>query len=84
MKIIVLNLPRSTSQDDLFQLFKPHGSIKSCDIVMDKATGKSKGFGFVEMPDHHHAAAAIKTLNGHMIGDKRLRVKVSEAAEKTE
>lgn len=75
MKIMILNLPRVTTQDELFHLFKPHGSIQSCVIVMDKATGQSKGFGFVEMPDMHHAEAAIKALNGHMIGTNRLRVK---------
>ncbi len=82
MKIIILNLPRVTTQDDLFKLFKPHGSIQSCDIVLDKGTGQSKGFGFVEMPDAHHAAAAIKGLNGFMIGANRLRVKISEAVDK--
>jgi RNA recognition motif-containing protein len=75
MKIIVLNLPRTTTQDDLFTLFKVHGSIQSCAIVMDKSTGRSKGFGFVEMPDSHHAAAAIKGLNGHLLGKNKLRVK---------
>lgn len=78
MKIIILNLPRKATQDDLFQLFKPYGMIKSCVIVMDKETGTSKGFGFVEMTDHRKAAIAIKELNGHMIGDKRLRVKASD------
>ena len=80
MKIIILNLPRTTTQDELFNLFKGFGSIKSCSIVMDKATGQSKGFGFVEMPDMHDANDAIKGLNGTMVGDKRLRVK--EAVEK--
>ena len=80
MKIIILNLPRSTTQDELFNLFKSYGSIKSCTIVMDKVNGQSKGFGFVEMPDMHDANSAIKELNGHMIGDKRLRVK--EATDK--
>jgi RNA recognition motif-containing protein len=75
MKIIVLNLPRTATQNELFKLFKPHGSIQTCTIVMDKATGQSKGFGFVEMPDSHHAAAAIKGLNGHLIGKNKLRVK---------
>lgn len=83
MKIIILNLPRTTTQDELFTLFKPYGSIQSCTIVMDKEKGHSKGFGFVEMPDMHHANAAIKDLNGHMIGNKRLRVKPSDAVEKT-
>lgn len=82
MKIIILNLPRSATQDDLFNLFKAYGSIKSCTIVMDKVTGQSKGFGFVEMPDSHHAAAAIKALNGFMMGKNALRVKISEAVEK--
>ena len=78
MKIIVLNLPRTTTQDQLFNLFKPHGSIKSCVIVMDKATGHSKGFGFVEMPDMHHGNAAIKALNGSTVGEKKIRVKMHD------
>lgn len=78
MKIIILNLPRSTTQDELFNLFKAHGSIKSCVIVMDKATKASKGFGFVEMPDMHHGNAAIKALNGSLIGKNKLRVKMHD------
>ena len=70
MKIIVLNLPRTTTQDQLFNLFKPHGSIKSCVIVMDKATGHSKGFGFVEMSEDSEAQAVIQKFNGSELGGR--------------
>ena len=63
MKILVRNLSRETTEDELLALFKAHGDVQYCKLVMDKATGKSKGFGFVEMPDNSEADAAIKGLN---------------------
>ncbi len=75
MKLMVLNLPRTFSENDLAKLFKEYGNIKNCTIVMDVAAGKSKGFGFVEMALKHEAAVAIKALNGFTIGQKTIRVK---------
>lgn len=75
MKIIVLNLPRDLSEDGLADLFKPHGRIDSCDLVMDVHTGISKGFGFVEMPMENEAEAAIATLHGTKINKCKIRVK---------
>ena len=75
MKLMALNLPRTFSENDLAKLFKAYGNIKRCTIVMDAATGKSKGFGFIEMALKHEAAAAIKELNGSTVGEKKIRVK---------
>lgn len=75
MKIIVLNLPRDLSEDGLAYLFKAHGSIYSCDLVMDANTGISKGFGFVEMPAEQEAEAAIAALHGTKINKSKIRVK---------
>ena len=64
MKLIALNLPRDLTEIELAELFKPHGGIQSCDLVMDANTGVSKGFGFVEMPEADEADQAIKALHG--------------------
>ena len=58
MKLIALNLPRDFDENALAALFKTHGNIKGCTLVMDEKTGKSKGFGFVEMPDAKEAKLA--------------------------
>lgn len=77
MNIIVLNLPRETTEDELSEMFKTHGEVSSCNLVMDKETGASKGFGFVEMNDEVQANAAIEALHGTKIGKRKIRVKVS-------
>jgi len=74
MKLIVLNLPRDFSEDDLAKLFKAYGNIKACDLVMDDKTGTSKGFGFVEMALEHEAKAAIEALHGSKLNKNRIRV----------
>jgi len=76
MKIMILNLPRSLAKGDMAKLFKTYGNIQSCTLVMDEATGGSKGFGFVEMLDHE-ALVAIEALNGMVIDKKKIRVKVA-------
>jgi len=81
MKILVRNLSRDTTESELLELFKAHGDVQYCKLVMDKATGKSKGFGFVEMPRAGEAKAAIKTLNAQEIGGSRIRVKKAEPSE---
>jgi len=75
MKLIVLNLPRDLSEDDLAELFKAHGDIKACNLVMDDKTGTSKGFGFVEMASETDAETAIKQLHGSKMGKNKIRVK---------
>ncbi len=68
-------MSREVNEKELFQLFQPFGRIKSLNIVIDASTGKSKGFGFVDMPEDSEAAAAIRALNGKLVQGLRMRVK---------
>ena len=77
MKLIILNLPRDLSEQSLALLFKKIGDIKSCTLVIDKYTGISKGFGFVEMALTHQGEIAIKELHGTKIGKNKIRIKQS-------
>jgi RNA recognition motif-containing protein len=81
MNLIVLNLPRQTTEKQLIELFKTHGVVVSCDIIKDKETGKSKGFGFVDMKNDDEAEAAIKTLHGTEFFNQKIRVKVTKDKE---
>ena len=78
MKLLVRNLARTTTEDDLKSLFETHGSIQSVSLVMDKESGLSKGFAFVEMPNQGEAKAAIKTLNGVDLAGNKIRVKKAD------
>ena len=78
MKLLIRNLDRLTTQEQLKELFQEFGSVQSCILVMDKETGKSKGFGFVEMPKSGDAKTAIKKLNNKTIGSTKIRVKKAE------
>lgn len=78
MKILIRNLARTTSEDTLAALFNEYGAVQSCNLVMDKETGGSKGFGFVEMPKVGEAKIAISRLNGHELDGNKLRVKKAE------
>lgn len=80
MKILIRNLSRDITQPELLALFAEHGRVQSCTIVMDAATGGSKGFGFANMPVPHEAKAAIRALNNLEVKGSRLRVKKAEAA----
>lgn len=62
MKLLIRNLARSTTEEELLHLFEPFGTVQSCDLVMDKDTGESKGFGFIEMPKQGDGKAAMKSL----------------------
>lgn len=75
MKILVRNLSRQTVKADLVDLFKAYGKLHSSNIVMDEKTGKSKGFGFIEMPNGKQAKAAIKELDGQIVDGSKIRVK---------
>ena len=83
MKLLVRNLARNTTQEELSAAFAKFGSIQSCSLVMDKETGESKGFGFVEMPKVGEAKLAIKSLNGAEIDGAKIRVKKAEEAAAT-
>ena len=78
MKLLVRNLDRSTSEKELQDLFEAFGDVQSCDLVMDKVSGDSKGFGFVEMPSVGEAKAAMKNLNNSKVGANNIRVKKAE------
>ena len=77
-KIYVGNLPFSTTDDDLRDLFARHGEVGSASVVMDRETGRSRGFGFVEM-DTASADTAITALNGRDVGGRSLRVNEAES-----
>ena len=81
MKLLIRNLARTTTEAELRNLFEAHGIVSSCDLVLDKVTGASKGFGFVEMPKTNDAKAAIKTLNNMEVAGSRIRVKMDESKD---
>ena len=60
-------------------MFETYGRVQSCNLVMDKVTGASKGFGFVEIPKPGEARAAMKNLNGKDVAGSKIRVKKAEA-----
>ncbi len=78
MKLLIRNLARTTTEAELRAMFEVYGAIQSCTLVMDKKTGDSKGFGFIEMPKPGNAKAAMKNLNGKEIDGNKLRVKKAE------
>ena len=75
MRLLVRNLARSTTEDQLRALFEAIGPVQSCTIVMDAETKQSKGFGFVVMPKAGHAKAAVSQLNRSMLDGATIRVK---------
>jgi len=75
MKLIIRNLDRSTTAEEVKALFQEYGTVQSCDVVSDKDTGESKGFGFVEMPKPGESKAAMKNLNGTTVAGSKIRVK---------
>ena len=82
MNIYVGNLSYEATQDDLRQAFGAHGEVSSVSIIMDKMTGRSRGFGFVEMPDQGAGQAAISALNLQEIRGRAMTV--NEAKPKTD
>ena len=78
MKLYVGNLPWSVSDGDLHGLFSGIGQVESASVVMDRDTGRSRGFGFVEMPNGD-AQKAISELNGHSIDGRQLRVNEAQS-----
>ncbi len=83
-KIFVGNLSWKTSEDNLKAHFEAFGKVVSAKIVTDQMTGKSKGFGFVEMESASDAETAIRELNGKPLGDRNLRVSLAQERERTE
>ena len=79
--IYVSNLSYTTDNQQLKALFSPHGTVVSASIIMDRETGRSKGFGFVEMENDGEAAAAISMLNGKVIEGRPLKVNEARPRE---
>jgi RNA recognition motif-containing protein len=77
MHINILNLSGKITAEELSELFKAYGAVESCDVVLDKKSGKSKGFGFVKMLNHEEASDAIKSLHGKKIDGSKIKVKIS-------
>ncbi|MGI5869600.1 MAG: RNA recognition motif domain-containing protein [Kiritimatiellia bacterium] len=84
MDIYVGNLAYSTTDDALKQLFAEFGSVTSARVCIDRMTGRSKGFGFVEMPDANEAQAAIAAINGKEVDGRALRVNESQPKPREE
>ena len=78
MNLYVGNLPYDLSEDDLRATFAAYGEVASANIITDRETGRSKGFGFVEMPDNSSADAAIKGLNGSAFNGRAIKVNESK------
>jgi len=80
MRLYVGGLPYQTTEQDLIDLFSPAGEVASAVVITDRDTGRSKGFGFVEMNDEQEARSAIDRLNGTSLGSRTITV--NEARER--
>ena len=78
MKLFVAGLPYDLYDDELVEIFEKFGTIASAKVAIDKETGKSRGFGFVEMPNDEEAKEAIEHLNDISLGKKPLVVKQAD------
>jgi RNA recognition motif-containing protein len=76
--IYVGNLSFNTSSNDLQTLFAQHGEVTRAQVVDDRETGRSRGFGFVEMASAENAQAAISSLNGHSLDGRNLTVNIAK------
>ena len=74
VNIFVGNLPFQTTDEELMSSFGEYGEVTSAQVITDRYSGRSRGFGFVEMPNHEQAEAAIKEMNGRMLGGRPLTV----------
>jgi len=81
MNIYVSNLSFSINDEDLAKLFNGYGNVSSAKVIMDKFTNRSKGFGFVEMPDDAAGETAIKELNGKQVDNRSISVTVARPRE---
>ncbi|MFO0833603.1 MAG: RNA-binding protein [Phycisphaerales bacterium] len=81
MKLYVGNLPFKATENDLRELFAQHGDVASATIVMDRETGRPRGFGFVEFANDEHARAAMAALNGKNYDGRDLTVNEAKPRE---
>ncbi len=82
INIYVGNLPFNTNSSELEELFAEYGSVERAQVISDRETGRSRGFGFVEMVDDTEAQTAIEALNGKDLGGRQLRVNVARDRER--
>lgn len=82
MRIYVGNLPYATGSQELSELFAQHGHVSQANVIMDRETGRSKGFGFVDMPNEEEASAAIEELNSSRLSGRTLRVSQAQPRER--
>ena len=80
-KLYVGNLPYSVRDDDLQQTFSEFGQVQSAKVMMERDTGRSKGFGFVEMGSADQAEAAIRGMNGQNVGGRDMVVNIARPME---
>jgi RNA recognition motif-containing protein len=81
-KIYVGGLPYSTTDDQLQEIFSTHGAVESARVITDKFSGRSRGFGFVEMSSSDEAQKAIQALNGSDLGGRTLTVNEARPQER--
>ena len=74
MRLYVGNLPFSTDDESLAEAFRGFGEVSNSTVVMDRETGRSRGFGFVEMPDDEAARTAMKAMDGTSMGGRDIKV----------
>lgn len=80
-KLFVGGLPYATTEDELKGFFSDQGTVENVTIIMDRETGRSKGFGFVEMSSDEEAQNAIKNLNGKELGGRNIAVNEARPRE---
>ena len=84
MKIFIAKLPYQFKEADVTELFAPYGEVSAANVIMDRETGRSKCYAFVEMPNDEEALAAISGLNETQILDKAIAVSEAKEKERTE
>jgi RNA recognition motif-containing protein len=80
-KLFVGSLPFETTEEDMHKMFAAHGAVASAKLISDRETGRSRGFGFVEMSNDAEAQAAISALNGSTVGGRQIAVNVAKPME---
>ena len=83
MRLYVGGLPYQTTEHDLIDLFEQVGQVTEASVITDRDTGRSKGFGFVEMSDEQAARTAIDRLNGTILGDRTITVNQARERQST-
>src|SRR5215469_2301737 len=83
MRLYVGGLPYQTTEHDLIELFEQVGHVTEASVITDRDTGRSKGFGFVEMGDEQEARTAIERLNGTTMGDRTITVNQARERQST-